>query len=208
MGQSEQVYEDEWSTVSLTTSALGLTARERFERFKLEAMSELVLRLFGGLTVASSTILWLFLPVDAGTDRLVSHSLLASLFTATGLFVYAYGTRGFRRQLSLDAKKGTLSLTKINVNNQGRVVRSIDLDTIESLFRRRPAARNANAALFVRVHGNETPMLALTGATDELELIHQDLCEIIHGTETEIEPLTNDSQFRFVRRLTSASASA
>ncbi|MEQ9260516.1 MAG: hypothetical protein RIG84_15625 [Roseovarius sp.] len=206
MGQPENIYEGEWSTVSLTTTALGLTAREQFERFKLEAMSELVLRLAGGLMVAGSTLLWLVLPMGTGTDQILPHSLLAALFTATGLVVYAYGTRGFRRQLSLDAKKGTLALTKINVNDQGRVARIIDLAQIESLFLRRPATRGGHAALYVRLIGNESPILALTGATAELQLIHQDLCEIIHGKGARPETMREALPEQVRARLNSASA--
>lgn len=189
MGRLENIYEGEWTTISLTATALGLTVQERFERFRLEAMSELVLRLAGGLMVAGSTMLWLVLPVDAGTEQIVSHSLLAAMFTATGLFVYAYGTRGFRRQLSLDAKRGILSLTKVNINNQGRVARNIGIDDIESLFLRRPGGRVTQAALYVRVRGQPNPILALTGATGELEQIHEDLCEIIQTCSTENTPV-------------------
>lgn len=181
MGRFDNVYGGEWSTVSLTKTALGLTAQERSERFKLEAVSELVLRLTGGLMVAGSTMLWLILPLSGDREQLISHSALAALVTATGLIVYAYGTRGFRRQLSLDAKRRTLALTKVNMNDQGRVVRTIALDQIESLFLRRPAARLAQSALYVRAKGQENPLLALTGATEELERIHRSLCDSIQG---------------------------
>ena len=169
---------DNWNTVSLTSNALGLTARERFERFRLEAISELVLRLAGGLMVAGSTMLWLVLPINGSSDKIVSHGLLAALFTACGLLVYAFGTRGFRRQISLDAKNKILALTKININEHGRVMHNIDLDRIESLFLMRPAARMAHAALHVRVRGQPTPLLALTGETAELESVHRELCDI------------------------------
>ncbi len=70
MKRLENIYEGEWKTVSLTETALGLTVRERFERFRFEAMSELVLRLAGGLMVAGATMLWLVLPIGAGTESL------------------------------------------------------------------------------------------------------------------------------------------
>lgn len=202
MGRSDNVYDGEWSTVSMTKTALGLTAQERFERFRIEAMSEVVLRLSGGLMVAGSTLLWLILPMDAGAEQMVSHSLLATLFTATGLIVYAYGTRGFRRQLSLDAKRGTLALTKVNINDQGRVVRAIGLDEIESLFLRRPAVRVAQASLYVRVTGQDTPLLALTGSTRELERIHRQLCDIIQIAGT--EPQESPRDLRFARQFAAA----
>jgi len=179
MGHRENLYEKEWSTVSLTQTPLGLTARERFERFKLEALSELALRLTGGLTVAASTILWLVLPLDTRGDQSLSHGLLAALCTAVGLALYAYGTRGFRRQLSLDSKRRTLALTKININEQGRVVRTIGLDDITSLYVQRPGTPLVQASLYVRVAGNDTPILALTGARAELEHVHRHLCDIV-----------------------------
>ena len=180
MGQREHIYEGDWSTVTLMRTPMGLTARERSNRFRLEAMSELVLRLTGGLTVAASTMLWLVLPMESGSDQALPHGMLAAICTATGLAVYAYGTRGFRRQMALDAKRGTLALTKINMNNRGRVMRSIDLDDIESLFLRRPSTPMGQASLCVRVAGHHTPLLALTGVQQELEHIHRHLCDIVH----------------------------
>lgn len=180
MGQREHIYEGDWSTVTLMRTPMGLTARERSNRFRLEAMSELVLRLAGGLAVAASTMLWLVLPMESGNDQALPHGMLAAICTATGLAVYAYGTRGFRRQMALDAKRGTLALTKINMNNRGRVVRSIDLGEIESLFLRRPSTPMGLASLCVRVAGHNTPLVALTGAQDELEKTHRHLCDIVH----------------------------
>ncbi|WP_397544642.1 hypothetical protein [Roseovarius salis] len=200
MGQSGN-----WHSVSLTSNALGLTARERFERFRMEAISELVLRLAGGLMVAASTMLWLILPLDQKSDQIMSHGLLAALFTASGLVVYAFGTRGFRRQISLDAKNKILTLTKINVNEQGRVMRNIEIDRVESLFLRRPAARMAHAALYVRVTDHDAPLLALTGDTAELECIHRELCDIIQrsGARTEMDPARPVVRPEFARRLQS-----
>lgn len=154
--------------------------------------------------VAGSILLWLVLPFAAGTDQIVSHGLLATLFTATGLIVYAYGTRGFRRQLSVDSKRGTLALTKINMNEQGRVVRSIRLGEIESLFLRRPAARAGFASLFIRVTGQQNPVLALTGSTEELEQLHEDLCDIIQTSQSEKAAGKWQAQSRYARPLFSA----
>lgn len=171
----------EWRTVSLTQTPLGLTAQERFERFRLEAISEMALRLVGGLMVAASTILWLILPAEAEIGRFLSHGVLAALCTGIGLAVYVYGTRGFRRQLALDARRRTLALTKININDQGRVLRTIGIDEVESLFLRRPATPVAPASLCVRMAGNDTPIVALTGDRAELEHVHRHLCDIVQN---------------------------
>lgn len=172
----------ELRTVSIKSSASGLTARERFERFKLEAMTEVVLRLAGGLMVLASVMLWFLLPVGKGTEQIMSYSALASICAAGGLVVFAYGTRGFRRQLILDTREGTLSLTKININEQARVARLIELEDIESVFLRRPQARNGFATLYVRVKGSSSPAIGLSGAMHELEKVHRELCDIIRAT--------------------------
>ncbi|MEL7282331.1 MAG: hypothetical protein AAFY35_09380 [Pseudomonadota bacterium] len=174
-------------SVSLYQTSMGLTASERLERFKLEAASELVLRLVGGLLVAGSTLLWLVLPMGLAGDQLVAHAMLAAIFTAVGLGVYAYGTRGFRRQLSFDGKRRVLSLTKVNVNDQVRVARKIDVDEIESVFVRRSAKRNGFASLVVRVAGKQAPVLALTGEKVELEQIHRILCDLVQTRDNGLD---------------------
>ncbi len=201
---SDKTFEGAWKTISLETDDSGLAARERYERFRLEAMSEVVLRLAGGLMVAGSMLLWLVLPANIAPGNTVSNGMLAAMFSAVGLFVFAYGTRGFRRQLALDADNATLTLTKININEQGRVQRSIDIDDIESLYLLRSKARGNYAGLYVRVRGTSAPLLALTGAREELELIHHDLFEILHGTGSDVTPLSAESQSRFARHLAPA----
>ena len=179
MGQTGNSENGGWTTIDFTSTPLGLLAQERFERFRLEALSELVLRLSGGLMVAVSTVLWLILPNAPGSEQMISHGILAGFFSATGLFVYTYGSRGFRRQLALDARCRVLTLTKVNMNDRGRILRRIRLNEIESLFLRRPAERSQHAALFVRTRRNAMPLLALTGTREELERIHSELCRTI-----------------------------
>ena len=168
-----------WRTVTMRPTASGLTAGERFDRFKFEAMTEVVLRVAGILMVMGSILLWFLLPLDEATGRVVTHSALASFMAAGGLGVFAYGTRGFRRQLNLDIDQGTLSLTKININEQARMSRTIDLGEIESVFLRRPEMRDGLATLLVRVHGSSAPAIALSGSMTEIETVHRQLCDVI-----------------------------
>lgn len=162
---------------------MGLIAFEKLERFKIEAASELVLRLVGGLLVACSTLLWVILPMGLAGDQLVSHALLAAIFTAVGLCIYAYGSRGFRRQLSFDGNRRTLSLTKININQQHRVSRTINVRQIDSVYLRRSTKRSGFASLLVRVTGSNTPVLALTGEKAELECVHRVLCDLVQSND-------------------------
>lgn len=176
-----------WRSVSFQKTGMGLVASERLERFKLEAASELALRLVGGLLVAGSTLLWLILPMGLAGDQLVSHAMLAAIFTAVGLSVYAYGSRGFRRQVVFDGKRRVLSLTKVNVNDQVRVARVFEVDAIDSMFLRRSSKRGEFASLLVRVSGKPTPILALTGDKAELEQVHRVLCDLVQSRDNGLD---------------------
>lgn len=183
MAQRSRTIRPEWRTVSLRATANGLTAGERFERFKLEAVTEMVLRVAGILLVMSSMLMWFLLPADPTTGRLASFGAVASLLAAGGLALFAYGTRGFCRRMTLDLASGSLQLTKINMHGQARVSREFKLNRIESVFLRRPTTSSGLASLHVRVMGNEAPTLALSGSTDEIERIHAELCAVMHAQE-------------------------
>ena len=58
--------------------------------------------------------------------------------------------------------------------------------------------------MLFRSAGHENPILALTGAVDELEEIHQDLCEIIQLSGAESQPVPTPSRAHLGKRLQSA----
>ncbi|QFT94115.1 hypothetical protein FIU86_14790 [Roseovarius sp. THAF9] len=169
-------------TVDMTATAQGLVAGERFERFKVEAMTEMALRIAGIVMVMGSVTMWFFLPVDPETGRLAAHGMMASLMALAGLGVFVYGTRGFRRRMTLDMQAGKLTLTKINMHDQARVSRVLDLGAIESIFLRRPAHAGGMATLLVRVAGKSAPAIALSGEIHEIEEVHAELCAVLKGT--------------------------
>ncbi|SLN63532.1 hypothetical protein ROA7450_03329 [Roseovarius albus] len=160
-------------------SALGVTARERPERFRLEAITEVVLRLAGVLLIVGAIMVQALLP-DNATEQMVTSSRFLSLASvAVGLFIFAYGTRGFRHQLRLNIVQRTLELTRININDQGRISRTINIDDIESFYIVRPKVPNGVAKLYVRTQASGTPFFAIGGQLDEIERLHQEMCSSI-----------------------------
>lgn len=179
MQQTEGLNDLDWESVMMFPSALGVTARERPERFRLEAATEVVLRLAGILFIVGAIIVQALLP-DNATEQMVTNSRFLSLASvAVGLFVFAYGTRGFRHQLRLNIVQRTLELTRININDQGRVSRTIKIDEIESFYVVRPKNPKANAKLFVRTRTSGAPFFAISGQQDEIERLHQEMCSSI-----------------------------
>lgn len=170
-------------SVSIRATANGMEARERVERFKVEALTEVVLRAAGIVMVMGAIALWFLLPTYNTSGQIGAFSIFTSMVAASGLIVFAVGTRGFRRHMQLDVEKGTLSLTKINIHGQSRISRKIDLGAIQSVFLRRPATPGGMATLLVRVTGSNAPAIALSGETEEVQQVHEQLCAVMKVTQ-------------------------
>lgn len=171
-------------SVSIRATANGIAAGERFERYKFEAFTEVVLRAAGILMVMGAFSIW-FLAPSIGIG---GYSYLISLAAAIGLVVFAFGTRGFQRQVEVDMEKGTLSLTKININGQARITRNIDLGAIQSVFLQKPTDADGDATLLVRVSGSNSPAIALSGELREVERVHEELCNIMRLPDRKKKP--------------------
>lgn len=182
MGISEQMGVNKWQSVMVENSEFSLTAQERADRFRLEALTEITLRVFGILMIAAAFLLWILMSGQSVIEIGVSTGVMVAVLAATGLVIFAYGTRGFRRQMRFDRKRGTLSMTKVNINEQTRVERSIPVERIESMFIHRQAKNAATASLFVRIRGVFSPVCALSGDSDEIEALHRGLCTQMGGT--------------------------
>ena len=167
------------ATIDMQPTKRGLVAGERLQRFKLEAVTEMALRVTGIVMIMSSIGMWFFLPVDPTTGRLASFGLMASGLAVAGLGVFAFGTRGFRRRMTLDLEAGTLTLAKINIHERARVNHEIDLGLIESVFLRRSDQPGGLATLLVRVAGQDAPAIALSGDLDEVEAVHAQICAVL-----------------------------
>ncbi|MEM6375280.1 MAG: hypothetical protein AAF686_03515, partial [Pseudomonadota bacterium] len=167
------------TSVELKPTAEGLVIGEAASRYRNEALTEHVSRIAGILMIAGSILMWFILPVEPESGRLAGLGAFASIMAAVGLGVFAFGTRGFRRQMTLDMDRGTLALTKINIRDQVRVAQEIDLGRIESVFLRRPEKNHGIATLLVRVAGAQAPAIALTGTTAEVERVQRELSQVM-----------------------------
>ncbi|WP_120500460.1 hypothetical protein [Roseovarius sp. EL26] len=179
MQQSEVLGDLDWRSVMMFPSALGVTARERPERFRLEAMTEVTLRLAGVFFIVGAIMLQALLPDNASAQLVSSSRSLSLISVALGLIIFAYGTRGFRHQMRLNIMQRTLELTRININDQGRVSRTISIDDIESFYVVRPTTPKGNAKLYVRTQTSGTPFFVIGGQQDEIERLHQEMCSSI-----------------------------
>lgn len=171
--------ESQFSSYTYSPIAGGFIAKERLDRFKAEAVTEIVLRSVGFLLTVGPIM---FLVATLSVTRVLPapHVLIAlAMCSAMGLLIYAYGSRGFRRQMTLDARKGQVSVTKINVNGNGRVETWFDLNDIKSIYVQRPEWKGGIATLCLRAKGRTLPVTLISGGLHEVRLLHRIFCETI-----------------------------
>lgn len=178
----------ELQSIATQTAPLRLTAIERFERFKLEPMTELVLRVAGILAIAASILVMILQPFTTSAGQVVlSNAMLAAMCAATGLLLYAYGTRGFRREFRLDTAAKTLTLTKVNIRGRSRMGRIIDIDDIESIFARRPGKSGEMAVLQIRLADHPAPIAVISGQFEDLRALHVEMCAMINASRPDAD---------------------
>ena len=109
-----------------------------------------------------------------------ASALIASAMSSVvGLLIYAYGSRGFRRQMSLDTHDGQVSVTKINLNGNTRIDYRIDKNDIQSIYVQRPGSDRDTARLCLRVKGRNWPVVLISGGVHEVRLLHRVFCDTI-----------------------------
>jgi len=171
--------ESQFSSYTYSPIAGGFIAKERLDRFKAEAFTEIVLRSVG-ILMTVGPIFFIVAILSVTKVLPAPHALVAlAMCSAMGLLIYAYGSRGFRRQMSLDVTKGQISVTKINVNGNGRVETWFDLKDIKSIYVQRPEWKSGTAKLCLRAKGRTLPVTLISGGLHEVRLLQRILCETI-----------------------------
>lgn len=159
-----------WRSLSETAEHSGYRMREKSDRFSAETIAEAALVATGAVAILAAYLLW-FLPVGGG----ITKSFASALSIGLGLGLFAFGTRGFRRELRLDKGAGVLHLARLNGWNHARVRRTIALGRIESLFVQRSGERGAPAELRLRIKGMPGSIALLRGSRGDLETLHRRL---------------------------------
>lgn len=183
MACPESVVGTEWRSVSVRPAPSGLTARETFDRFKVERITELALRVAGIAMIAGAVLVWFLGDPRTDANATLGPGPLGSFMVVGGLAVFAFGKRRFRREISLDVDSGTLCLSKINMQDQARASQQIKLGDIESVFLRRAEAPRRQSTLLIRLAGQSAPVIGLSGNTREIESLHRQLCAVMRSAQ-------------------------
>ncbi|MDU8926326.1 hypothetical protein RXV86_02915 [Alisedimentitalea sp. MJ-SS2] len=132
-----------------------------------------VLAIFDGLVIA-------YFAISPGSAQLMGGSIMpAAGLVALGLAFYAFGSRGFCRQVKVDLKENKIAFGRVNSNNVGRIKTEFSLDEIESLYVKRSEDEAGKAGLMLRKSGRHAPYVLLEGAAAELAPLHEGICDMI-----------------------------
>ena len=116
-----------------------------------------------------------------------SGSLLSGgVLVASGLALYAFGTRGFRRQLIVDANKSEVEFGRVNSNGKCRIATTVSFGQIESIFVKKASDAMGNTGMMMRVRGHNTPIMLLAGEESDLRGMHEQICALIKPAQKTI----------------------
>lgn len=157
----------------------GFVAKERLDRFRAEALTEIALRSVGIILTVGPVFFLVAILTMIGVLPEATVLIASGMCSVVGLLIYAYGSRGFRRQMSLNTHKGQVSVTKINLNGNTRIDHRIDKKDIQSIYVQRPRLEGDIAKLCLRVKGRNWPVTLITGGLHEVRLLHRVFCDTI-----------------------------
>ena len=167
----------EWKTITVLTHASGYSVYEAEERFWRERFAEGALRIAGVLLILAGYVQW-FIPAEALQGNPVAARMaLSVLFIGTGVGIYIFASRGFRKVLHVDLSNRSVGHARVNTKNRSLVRRDLPMGDIESVFVKRAEERHGLATLNLRTKKAPWISTVLRGAQEELEDLHQVICQ-------------------------------
>jgi len=133
------------------------------------------LRIVGVCLILAGYVQW-FLP-----DLLIhGHSVVARLaltaaFMGTGLVLYLFASRGFRKEVHFDTHAKRIRMARVNASDHSMISHDFAMADIESLFVNRSAEQPKLASLDMRLKGSARKFSLMRGAPAEIENLHSQL---------------------------------
>lgn len=156
-----------------------ISAREVGGHKKALMLTELTVCLVSSLALmAGLWVLWAsFQPL--AISFIADPAVTGSTLVAFGLGLYAFGTRGSRRQFALNIQERSVAFGRINSKGTCRINTSIPLTEISSLYVQSTADGTGLAALMLRADRRAAPRCLLTGPEIQVRDLHGQICQAL-----------------------------
>jgi len=147
------------------------------------------------LTIFCAAVIGITSIVIADSQIVPQPFVTSAGLVAAGLLLYAFGTRGFRRQVIFNSSKATVTFGRINGRHDYRIKTELPLHDIVSMYVEKSKNGSGSAALMLRTARRQTPVTLLTGRDADLRRVHEEICQL--RTPARVAPVRNPR----VRRL-------
>lgn len=194
-----------WRTISTARTELGYAVFEARDRFWRERLAEAVLRVAGVALILVGYFQWFLPDTVLHGNPVLARMALSAAFMGTGICLYLFASRGFRKEVHFEAGERQLSIGRLNSKDRCLISRQIPLDRIESLIVNRANAQQPLATLNVRLKGFPRSFCIMRGAQSEIEELHRQLCRDVQLALMIPEPGTVRSRIRPVMHPKTAS---
>lgn len=185
-----------WRTISVSKTQRGYAVYETPDRFWRERLAEAVLRIVGVSLILVGYIQWFLPDTVLSGNPVLERMALSGLFMGTGITLYLFASRGFRKEVHFEVVARQISIGRLNTKDRCLISRQIPMDRIESLFVVRAGPDHPLATLNVRMKGFPRTYCVMRGAQSEIEELHRQLCRDIKLTLSIPEPSSSKPRIR------------
>ncbi|MDJ0627247.1 MAG: hypothetical protein QNJ44_03215 [Rhodobacter sp.] len=154
----------------------GYTIAEAEERFWRERAVETVLRLTAVVLILAGYLQWFLPHAMLFGNPVVVQSVLTAMCVGTGVTLYFFASRGFRRALRVDIDGQQIGTARLNTKGRSLTARAVPMRRIESLFINRPTKDQPLAELRARVSDESGSLSLMRGSAADIETLHRRLC--------------------------------
>lgn len=187
MACPETVNGPEWRRVSMGSVPAGATALDLSGPRKTERVTMRALRMAGIALIAGAILVWFLIDPQTSANATLPAGSLGSLMVIAGLAVFAFGTRGLRRQV-VNMNSGTLCLSKVNMQDRPHGPQEIKLADIERVFLHPADTPGGDCTLLIQLADTSAPVVGLSGDTREIESLHRQLCAVMQSAHGMAKP--------------------
>ena len=166
-----------WTTVDVDNAGERFILEERSRLNARRHTAEIVVSLIVGSLFLGSYLLAILPDFTIAIPYSGVSTSLAVIFVALAL--YAFATRGHKRQVGFDKSKNMVWTCKLNSKGHARFVSYFPKANVRSVFIRRPEGGSKDAVLLARITGKNEPVTLLCGSQKDIEAAHFELCRVL-----------------------------
>lgn len=161
----------------------GMIIRDTDAGNRLDHLAEGLLKILAVAVLFASVLPRVLAGDGLGGTVVTTQMSLSAAFLATGIGIYVYAGRGFRREVHLDGIQREVRFATRNSRNISTIRRQIPMMHVQSCFLKRTKSKKAAAQLLLRLISSGQPFLIASGEEHNLVPVLEQMDDLIKVTE-------------------------